>query len=164
VLVEALALLPHRGWRSTIIGATDRDRDYAARVQQLIATRGLAGNVQLTGALDSAEIDAYYATADIFALPSRYEGYGMAFAGALAHGLPIVAARAGAVPTTVPAEAGLLVETDNAQALSEALHALIGDRELRQSLSDAAWAHAQTLPRWGETARIVAGVIKSFAS
>jgi glycosyltransferase involved in cell wall biosynthesis len=162
VLVEALALLPHRGWRCTIIGDIDRDRFYVDRVRALIESRGLGEHVELTGALPEEALDGYYASADIFALPSRYEGYGMAFAGALAHGLPIVAARAGAVPDTVPSDAGLLVAPDDSQAFSEALHALIGDSSLRRKLSDAAWGHAQTLPRWHESAGIIAGVVKGL--
>jgi glycosyltransferase involved in cell wall biosynthesis len=83
----------------------------------------------------------------------------MAFAEAVAHGLPIVAARAGAVPQTVPGDAALLVEPDDADAFSDALHALISDKGLRQKLSDAAWARAQALPRWEDAAEIIAHVI-----
>jgi glycosyltransferase involved in cell wall biosynthesis len=163
VLVEALARIPHRGWRCTIIGDVERDRGFVERVTRLIDSLGLAEQVQLTGALPNEALGDYYAGADIFALPSRYEGYGMAFAGALAYGLPIVAARAGAVSDTVPADAGLLVAPDDAEAFSEALHALISDETLRRKLSDAAWGHAQTLPRWHESAGIIAGVIKGLA-
>jgi hypothetical protein len=163
ILVEALAKLPHRGWCCTIAGSLDRDQDFVQRLRQQIAELDLSEHVMLTGPLNSEAINAEYAKADIFALPSRYEGYGMAFAGALARGVPIVAARAGAVPGTVPDETGLLVPPDDAQAFSEALHALIGDAALRRKMSDAAWAHAQTLPRWETTARIVAGVIKELA-
>jgi len=163
VLVEALAKLPHRGWRCAIVGSLDRDRDFANRLRERVAALGLEDQVSLLGVVGSGELDANYAQADIFALPSRYEGYGMAFAGAIARGVPVVAARAGAVPDTVPSDAGLLVPPDDAEALSEALHALISDESLRRSMSDAAWAHAQALPRWETTARIVAGVIKDLA-
>ncbi len=163
VLVAALAKIPHREWHSTIVGSLDRDRDHVCRLQRQIEELGLQDRIHLAGALDSEALDDYCRKADIFALPSRYEGYGMAFAAALARGLPIVAAKAGAVPTTVPPEAGIFVPPDDAQALSEALHALIGDRGLRQQLSDAAWAHAQTLPRWEDAARIIAGAIRKVA-
>ncbi len=160
VLVDALAKLPHRGWRCTIAGSLDRDHDFVARLTQQIEALQLQDNVHLAGPLGSEILHSHYGKADIFALPSRYEGYGMAFAEAVAHGLPIVAARAGAVPSTVPADAAILVEPDNADALSDALHALIGDKDYRQKLSDAAWAHAQALPRWEDTTRIIADAIQ----
>ena len=160
VLIDALAMIAHLDWHSTIAGGLDRDAAFAAKIIRRIADAGLQTRVTLTGALDAAALEARYAKADLFALPSRYEGYGMAFAAALARGLPVVAARAGAVPGTVPADAGILVPPDDAAALSDALAHLIGDRALRRKLSDAAWAHGQTLPRWEDTARIVADVVR----
>ncbi len=103
LLIAALAGLTHLDWHCTIAGSLDRDGDFAGR---LLAPdrrrRACATASPLPGAMSADELDALYAKADIFALPSRYEGYGMVFAEALARGLPIVAARAGAVPDTVP--------------------------------------------------------------
>jgi glycosyltransferase involved in cell wall biosynthesis len=159
VLVEALARLTHLNWRCTIAGSLDRDSDFAASLIRRIEDAGLAGRINLTGPLDAAALDALYTSADIFALPSRYEGYGMVFAEALARGLPIVAARAGAVPDVVPPDAGLLVPPDDAAALAGALAGLIADPALRAKMSDAAWAHGQKLPRWEDTARTIAAVV-----
>ena len=58
----------------------------------------------------------------------------MALAEAIGHGLPVVSTRAGAIPETVPAEAGLLVPPDDTIALAQALRRLIGDPPERGGL------------------------------
>lgn len=160
ILVDALARLGDRPWRLTIVGGLDRDRACAAALRAQVAAAGLADRIRFAGVLGADEIGALLAKADIFALPSRYEGYGMAFAEAMAHGLPVIATRAGAIPGTVPAQAGLLVEPENAAAFAAALEAVLRDAGLRRSLAEGAWAHARTLPGWEDTAAIIAGVIR----
>jgi len=59
-------------------------------------------------------------------LPSRFEGYGMAYAEAIAHGVPVVGTTAGAIPETVPAGAGVLVPPDDIDALAATLSARLG--------------------------------------
>ncbi len=164
LLIDALAGLTHLDWHCTITGSLDRDSAFANGLARRIAEAVLGERIRFTGPLSPQGMQDHYASADIFALPSRYEGYGMAFAEALARGLPVIAARAGAVPSTVPASASILVPPDDVTALREALAALIADGGLRRTLSDGAWKHAETLPRWTDTARIVADVLKEAAS
>jgi len=159
VLVEALARLTDRPWRCTIAGSLDRDPLTTGALRSQIMRPELEDRINLAGALQPDTLDALYTSADVFVLPSRYEGYGMAFTEAMARGLPIVAAAAGAVPATVPRAAGLLVPPDDAPALAEALCALLDDESLRRRLGDGAYAHAQSLPGWDDTAKHVADAI-----
>jgi glycosyltransferase involved in cell wall biosynthesis len=159
VLVAALARIRDLPWRSVVVGSLDRAPATARALERQIARAGLGDRVVLTGALDDASLAAAYHGADLFVLPSRYEGYGMVFAEALAHGLPVVASRAGAAADTVPAEAGILVDVDDEVALAEALRRLLTDEPLRRAMADAAHKHAAGFPSWRETAHIIAGVL-----
>jgi glycosyltransferase involved in cell wall biosynthesis len=101
--------------------------------------------------VDDAALGASYAAADLFVLPSRYEGYGIVYAEALARGLPIIACDEGPVPDLVGQEAAVLVRPDDREDLSAALDFLLGDPTLRVRMSAAASRRASRLPRWQRT-------------
>ena len=104
------------------------------------------------GAVQGADLDVHYDRADVFVLPTFYEGYGMAVAEAVARGLPVVCSRTGALPDLVDARSGVLVPPGDVDALAEALAAVIGDDALRARLAAGAVARAATLPTWPDTA------------
>ncbi len=76
----------------------------------------------------------------------------MAFAEALAYGLPIIGTRAGAIPDTVPGDAAILVPPGDAAALAAALRHLLDDRTLLARLAQATARHGAALPDWDEAA------------
>ena len=156
VLMQAFAHIKDLAWHSELVGSTTRDPAMMKTVQALIAKHGLAGRVVFSEELTDEALTGAYVGSDIFVLPSRHEGYGMAFAEALAHGLPVIACDAGAVRNTVPADASILVPPDDPKALAEALRRVLLDSKLRQRLGDAAWAYGQKLPTWNDTATAVA--------
>jgi glycosyltransferase involved in cell wall biosynthesis len=120
VLVAALSGLRDLPWRLTIAGDLGRDPATAQELDADIRRRGLGERIALVGAVQERRLDELYGGADIFVLPSRHEGYGMAFSEAIAHGLPVVGTTAGAIPETVPSEAGVLVPPDDSDALARA--------------------------------------------
>jgi glycosyltransferase involved in cell wall biosynthesis len=153
VLVAALARLAEFEWRLRCVGSLARDADTAAALRRRIAELDLDDRVTLVGECPPSALAAEYRAADCFVLPSFHEGYGMAFAEALAHGLPIVAARAGAVPDTVPESAGLLVPPGDVSALAAALRRVILDGDLRRRLAAGARAAGAGLPDWRQSVR-----------
>ena len=159
VLVSALAGLKEQSWRLTIAGDRTRNPATAAALDADIRAHGLADRIAILGAVPDAQLDALHAQADVFVLASRFEGYGMAFAAAIAHGLPVIGTTAGAIPETVPDGAGLLVAPDDADALAAALRRLIGDAAERDRLAAAARAAAAKLPTWRQSAERFAGAI-----
>jgi glycosyltransferase involved in cell wall biosynthesis len=160
-LIEALAILPEQPWHLTIAGDRNRDPATAARLDAEIARLGLGARIERAGAVSPSRLAQLYASADIFVLPSRFEGYGMAFAEALAYGLPVVGTTAGAVPETVPADAGVLVPPDDPQALAEALRELIENPAKRDTLAAAARRAATQLPKWQDSARLFAQAVEA---
>ena len=94
-------------------------------------------------------------------LPSRFEGYGMAFTEAIAHGVPVVGTKAGAIAENVPQAAGVLVPPDDVDALAATLRQLIENPQERERL--AAGARAATFPSWREQAALFARVLESLA-
>lgn len=159
VLIEALARITELFWDCLWVGSKDRDPDTTAALERAIRAKGLTDRIILTGSLDEQALSDCYVQSDIFVLPSRHEGFGMAFAEALAHGLPVVGCAAGAVPETVPPDTGLLVPPDDAEALAAALASLLTDPARRLALAESAWRHGRSLPRWNETAAQVAAAL-----
>lgn len=154
VLIDALAPLVDLPWQARFVGGTGFDPAWSDALQQQVNRLRLQHRIELVGAVD--DLAAEFQTADLFVLPSRYEGYGMVFAEALAAGLPVIAARAGAVPDVVPDSAGLLVPPDDAAALTVALRRLLTREDLRRQLQAGARTAAANLPTWADTARRVA--------
>ena len=151
ILVEALAQLTHLAWRLTIVGDRGRDPAAVARLDALIGCHGLEDRIESPGTVSPERLDALYAEADLFVLASHFEGYGMAYAEAIAHGLPIVGTTGGAIAQTVPACAGRLVSPGDVGALVEALRDVIGNDASRCALAAGARAAAAALPTWTES-------------
>lgn len=148
-LVRAWRLLNDFGHGSTLelVGETDADTAYAARVREAISG---AEDIIVRGPVGEEELRRAYAGASVFALPSLYEGYGMVYAEAMSHGLPVLAPDTGPVPGII-GDAGLLVDPGDESGISEALLALISDPDLRRDLSRKALRRAALLPAWGDT-------------
>lgn len=162
VLVEALSRLADLDWRLTVVGPLDRDPATATAVAAQIDDLALADRVTLAGAVTAAKLATLYAGADAFVLGSRFEGYGMAFSEALGYGLPVIGTTGGAIPDTVPAEAGVLVAPDDVEALTAALRRVIVEPGTRERLSRAARAAAGRLPTWTDAARRFAATIETI--
>ena len=164
VLIEALAGLQDRPWTLHCVGSTSRDAATTQALRASIAARGLGARVQLHGEVAAAALERLYAQADAFVLPSYFEGYGMALAEALAHGLPVVSTTAGASPDTVPAGAGVLLPAGDAAALRQALARLMDDAPWRATLAAGARAARTQLPTWPQAVSQFAAALAAVDS
>jgi glycosyltransferase involved in cell wall biosynthesis len=164
VLLDALASIRAASWQCVCVGRLDRDPAFVQALRRRSIDLGLGDRVSFTGPRAGADLDRLYGGADLLALASRSETYGMVITEALARGLPVVAADVGGVPEALGHGAdgippGLLVPPDNPDALAEALRLWLGDHELRARLRRAALERRESLSPWSATASIVAGVL-----
>lgn len=159
VLVEALAGLTDLSWQLAIVGDRSRDPEAVERLEALVAGRRLEDRIRSTGKVSSECLATHYARADLFVLASHFEGYGMAYAEAIAHGLPIVGTTGGAIPQTVPSSAGRLVPPGNVDALAKALREVMESEAARRALAAGARAAAAALPSWAQCGEKFARVL-----
>jgi glycosyltransferase involved in cell wall biosynthesis len=162
ILLRALAGITDLDWQAVIAGSRYDER-HATELDRLHADLALGDRVRLAGRVPAEELQRLYRSATVFALATRYEGYGIVFDEALAHGLPIVSCRTGAVPDTVPPDAGLLVPPEDPEALAGALRHVLTDAALRDRLARAAATAGAALPSWPDTARIAGRVLDALA-
>lgn len=160
LLIRALAPIVGLPWTLTIAGPV-LDERVLADLQAQVAAAGLAERIIFAGAQQEQALDALYHSADIFVMASHYEGYGMVLTEALARGLPIVTTRCGPAVDSIPDAAAQKTTPGDAGDLTGSIAYLMGDSSARKRHADAAWAAAANLPRWDQTARIVADVLKS---
>jgi glycosyltransferase involved in cell wall biosynthesis len=150
VLFRALARLRHRAWRLTCVGDPAREPAHVARLQTILREESLTDRVQLAGEADAAAIATHYDRADVFVLPTLYEGYGMVVAEALAHGLPVLSTPTGAIAELVRPGAGRLIDAGDIDgwtaALTEALEPAARDR-----WAEAARLVRDRLPTWEQS-------------
>jgi glycosyltransferase involved in cell wall biosynthesis len=148
LLVEALARIRDLDWSLHCVGSLERDPATARRVRRLIRAAGFGRRIALVGECPPQSVARAYQQADAFVLPSFHEGYGMVYAEAMAHGLPVIATTAGAIPETVPPQAGLLVPPGDPAALARALRRVIAQPMLAARLATGSRAMGARLPDW----------------
>jgi glycosyltransferase involved in cell wall biosynthesis len=164
LLIEALTDLRHLRWRLTCVGSTQRSQETAAALRRQIDAAGLAARIRMPGELDGAALEQCFVAADLFVLPTRHEGFGMAVAEAVAHGLPVIATRTGAIPDILVPDAGIVVPPNDAAALREALSHLLTEPETLARFAKGAREARARLPRWSQTCADAARILTGASS
>ncbi|UOO77152.1 glycosyltransferase [Neisseria sp. Dent CA1/247] len=101
---------------------------FEAQLHKMTEELGIDHAVTFLGKLQNEEVLDLMRSSDAFVLASRYETFGVVFIEALSQGLPVVATRCGGPNALITPEKGLLVPTENQEALAEALVSLYENR------------------------------------
>lgn len=148
-VLEALGQLQARdalppAWAWAVVGVGP-----LAPVLRRRAGVALRDRVRLVGRLPEALLHALYARADLFVHATRYEGSSLVTLEAMAHGLPVVATRAGGIPDKVrDGESGRLVAPGDVPALAAAIAELAASAPLRRAFGERGRERAQSEFAW----------------
>lgn len=160
VLMRALARLFDLDWHLTIVGSPQRNPPHAAALAALAEDLRIANRVRFAGEVVDDALQALWQRADLFALATWFEGYGMAVAEALKRGLPVAVTSGGAAAALVEPEAGVVCQPGDLDQYAKALRRLIFDSDLRRDMGETAWQIGQRLPGWEQQAQSFAQTIR----
>ncbi|MGH9086088.1 MAG: glycosyltransferase family 4 protein [Acidimicrobiales bacterium] len=159
VLVAAFARLVarHPGALLVLTGG-EGSEEPALRAQ--VESLGLTDRVRRTGRISAADVAGLYQAAAVVAVPSRYEGFGLPAAEAMAHGAAVVAADTTALPEVV-GDAGVLVGPDDVGGWATAIGSLLDDAGERARLGALGRARSVARHSWAANAAALADVYRS---
>lgn len=137
VLLEAVAQLARRDPSMRFVIAGDDTDGLLASLESQRDRLGIADRVRFTGF--GRDVAAFLNGLDVFVLPSRSEGFSLATVEAMSCGLPVVVTRSGGPDEIVEdGRNGLMVPSESASAIAEALGRLASDATLRERLGNNA--------------------------
>jgi glycosyltransferase involved in cell wall biosynthesis len=135
------------------------------RVEKLIRDSGLQSNITLTGYVLDAELADYYNLCDIFAMPSKAEGFGIVYLEALACGKPVLAGnRDGSRDALADGELGLLVDADDTNQIAGEIIRVLRREHPHPKIFQAEWLRRRVTELYGTERfqRTVAERIKPY--
>lgn len=155
-LLQAISFLPETQVSLEIAGSESADPAYARRMRLRAAEPDLRSRVSFHRALADEPLAALLRRSQVLALPSSYEGYGIAYLEGMGFGLAAIAGQDGAAGEIIThGQDGFLVPAGDANRLAEVIALLAADRERLEALSLAARQRFLAHPTWEDsTARI----------
>ena len=143
-----LKLIIGGGWRAGESDGKERDR-----IGSIVKELGLSDITSFPGGLSRDILPAYYAAADVCAVPSHYEPLGLVALEAMASGTPVIASDVGGLKyTVVPQETGLLAPPQNEAVFADAIDRLLGNSLWRLQLGHRARQRVETYFSWDRIA------------
>jgi glycosyltransferase involved in cell wall biosynthesis len=155
-LIDAIAALPAKTSLPLVLAG--KKGWYWDRIQSRLQANNMQHRVHLLGYVSDEDLPTLYSAASVFAFPSRYEGFGLPVLEAMACGTPVITTNVSSLPEVV-GDAAIQVPPDQPDALAHALHHVLSDPTLAQTMKDAGLARARGFT-WERTARETIAVYK----
>ena len=164
ILLEAIWRLEDRSdTRLLIVGGGPEDRELR-RLKSSADRLGLGGTVTFTGSVDQKELPIYYNAADVFALPSYYESFGLVALEAMACETPVLASRVGGLKTFVKdGMSGYLIPWRCPDPFAQRLDMLLANPALREKMGKAGRTTALAM-NWSRTADSLVDLYRDLTS
>jgi glycosyltransferase involved in cell wall biosynthesis len=162
-LLEALSMLPKDAWQLSVAGRLDIDHAYSDSINRQVATLGLSGQVAFLGPVVDEGLSEQLRLSQVLALPSSYEGFGIAYLEGMGFGLPSIATSGGAAAEIITDGCnGFLIKPGDVPALRDCLQELAYSRKRLVELSLAARKRYKAHPNWEQTSRSIRGFLEKF--
>jgi glycosyltransferase involved in cell wall biosynthesis len=113
--------------------AGGQEVDFRRQTMGVVESLHLSREVIFTDFVPETDLPAYYSGAEVFALPSLYEGFGFPVLEAMACGCPVITSNTSSLPEVV-GEAGIMVDPHNTDSLAQAIWRVLTDSELRDNM------------------------------
>ncbi len=166
ILIRALAQLCLPGGAEDveilIAGGVEQATEEVGRLRTLAEELGVSGRLRFLDTVPHERLPVYYSAADVVAVPSFYESFGLAAVEAMASGVPVVASRVGGLASTVQdGRTGYLVPWRCPEPFAERIELLLRNEPLRRSLGAAGMRRMHRYS-WSSVARELAAIYEEL--
>jgi len=152
-LIDAFSQLDPKLCQLSIIGGLDIEPSYVHKMHQKIKRLGLLENITFHGALNDKRLKTALRESHILALPSSFEGFGIAYLEGMGYALPTIGSTKGAAHEIITHDVdGYLIDPEDASGLATHLRELASAREKLLRMSIAARQRYLAHPTWYESA------------
>lgn len=164
-LLKALNQLPKNTWQLEVVGSLQVDPTYVRKVRRYIEKQALNDNIKLSGRLAAKELKEQMTQSQILAIPSSYEGFGIAYLEGMGYGLPAIASTAGGAGEIINhGQNGFLVKSGDYSTISRLINELNHDRDRLGKMSQAAQQRYLNHPTWEQSGVQIDSFLTSMVS
>ena len=162
ILLDALASLPRNDFSLEVVGSGAAAPAFQENMRR--KAQRLQLPVSFCGEVDDRVLGDKLRTSHALVLPSYYEGFGIAYLEGMAHGLPALGTRAGAIPDLISDDvSGYLLDPGDSRGLADRIRSLASDRQLLTRLGLGALRRFASSPTWDQTTEAIRRFLLSVA-